>query len=93
MNKQRELFTMPSSGSITIPELYEQQKEELLQQRLELLNEYSKIIDIDASNKYDKIELKRFQYHYLALSLGSVIALLILSRLYIGHKPEIKLSI
>ena len=93
MNKERELFTMPSSGSITIPELYEQQKEELLQQRLELLNEYNKIIDINTSNKYDKIDLKRFQYEYLALSLGSVIALLILSRLYIGHKSEIKLSI
>ena len=93
MSDTRELFTMPSNGSVSVPNLYEQQKDELLQQRLELLNEYGKIVDLDASNEYDKIELKRFQYHYLGLSLGTVIALLVIARLYSGHKAEIKLGI
>ena len=93
MNNTRELFTVPSNGSVSVPNLYEQQKDELLQQRLELLNEYGKIVDMDASTEYDKIELKRFQYHYLGLSLGTVIALLVIARLYSGHKAEIKLGI
>ena len=93
MSNTRELFTMPSDGSVSVPNLYEQQKDELLQQRLELLNEYGKIVDLDASNEYDKIELKRFQYHYLGLSLGTVVALLLIARLYSGHRAEIKLSI
>ena len=93
MSDTRELFTMPSNGSVSVPNLYEQQKDELLQQRLELLNEYGKIVDLDASNEYDKIELKRFQYHYLGLSLGTVVALLVITRLYMGHRAEIKLSI
>ena len=93
MTNTRELFTMPSDGSVSVPNLYEQQKDELLQQRLELLNEYGKIVDLDASNEYDKIELKRFQYHYLGLSLGTVVALLVIARLYSGHTAEIKLSI
>jgi len=93
MSDTRELFTMPSNGSVSVPNLYEQQKDELLQQRLELLNEYGKIVDLDASNEYDKIELKRFQYHYLGLSLGTVAALLVITRLYMGHRAEIKLSI
>lgn len=93
MTNTRELFTMPSDGSVSVPNLYEQQKDELLQQRLELLNEYGKIVDLDASNEYDKIELKRFQYHYLGLSLGTVVALLLIARLYSGHRAEIKLGI
>lgn len=93
MTNTRELFTMPSEGSVSVPNLYEQQKDELLQQRLELLNEYGKIVDLDASNDYDKIELKRFQYHYLGLSLGTVVALLLIARLYSGHRAEIKLGI
>ena len=93
MSNMRELFTMPSNGSVSVPNLYEQQKDELLQQRLELLSEYGKIVDMDASNEYDKIELKRFQYHYLGLSLGTVVALLVIARLYSGHTTEIKLSI
>ncbi len=93
MTNTRELFTMPSDGSVSVPNLYEQQKDELLQQRLELLNEYGKIVDLDASNEYDKIELKRFQYHYLGLSLGTVVALLLIARLYSGHRAEIKLAI
>jgi hypothetical protein len=48
---------------------------------------------LDASNEYDKIELKRFQYHYLGLSLGTVVALLLIARLYSGHRAEIKLGI
>lgn len=93
MSNTRELFTVPSNGSVSIPNLYEQQKDELLQQRLELLNEYGKIVDIDASNDYDKIDLKRYQYHYLGLSLGTVVALLVIARLYSGHRAEIKLGI
>lgn len=93
MTNTRELFTMPSDGSVSVPNLYEQQKDELLQQRLELLNEYGKIVDLDASNEYDKIELKRFQYHYLGLSLGTLVALLLIARLYSGHRAEIKLGI
>ena len=93
MNNTRELFTVPQDNSITIPNLYEQQKDELLEQRLELLKEYGKIVDTDASNEYDKIELKRFQYHYLGLSLGTIVALLVITRLYIGHRSEIKLGI
>ena len=93
MSNTRELFTVQSNGSVSITNLYEQQKDELLQQRLELLNEYGKIVDMDASNEYDKIELKRYQYHYLGLSLGTVVALLVITRLYIGHKAEIKLGI
>lgn len=65
------------SEELDLQAIYDQQQQELIEDRKKLLAEIHKIGDIEISKEYDEIDMKRYQYYYLGWSLASIIVILV----------------
>ena len=65
------------SEEIDLQAIYDQQQQEIIEDRKKLLAEIHKIGDIEISKEYDEIDMKRYQYYYLGWSLASIIVILV----------------
>lgn len=60
-----------------LQDIYDQQQQEIIDDREKMLAELHRLNDLEASKEYDEIDMKRYQYYYLGWSLASIIIVLV----------------